>query len=69
MKAPYTVAPKPVDESLGAIVILGEYGNVIGDEIKVKVWIKVVRFEQVSCEVVLPPLPGRANVLGDRCCI
>ena len=67
MKAPHTVAPKTVDESLGAIVRLGEYGKVIGDEITVKVWIKVVRFEQVSCEVVLPPLPRRANVLGDRC--
>ena len=37
MKAPYTVAPKPVDESLGSIVRLGGYGNVIADEIKVKV--------------------------------
>lgn len=40
--------PKPVDEVLtGATVRLGGYRDVTGDEMKVKVWMKIEIFEQI----------------------
>lgn len=49
-----TVILKPVGEILtGATIIMGGYGHIIVDGIKVKVWIKIKIFEKTLYDVVV----------------
>ena len=62
------LVPKPIDETqTGTTIKLKKYRNL--GEIKVKVWMKTVIFEQTLCEIVPPPWIHYRNEMNVLDCV